>query len=210
MAIFHSTVCKKLRKSFGTVTACRLMGQNILRDKVTDVRNPRTLPQRQQRERMKTLVELAAVFAQPTTLGFPQRPQKQNPDNQFVQLNMGAVEVSDELEVTVNYEQILVSKGNRALPEVDVTLDTENSVLQFTLAEEDVLRHAADDDMLYTVLLEQKLKRAKLFPVCKRKGAETTTINLPAKWDASQLLVYVFMLSKDRQNASVSKCLDVK
>lgn len=70
MAIFFSTVCKKIRKSYGTVTTYRVGGQNILKDKVFEVRNPKTLLQRVQRQRHATLVELAGVFCQATPLGF--------------------------------------------------------------------------------------------------------------------------------------------
>lgn len=208
MALFKSTAFSKLRKSFGNLTTCRSRGQNIVKEKVSEVFNPNTISQQVQRNRMKTLVELGGVYAQPIGLGFPKRPREYSPDNMFVQLNKEAVEVSDELKVTINYKDIIVAKGNRELPQVSVTLDTETSTLVFTVDQEESVRHAADDDVLYAAVLEQNLKRVKLFQVCERKTTTLESINLPAKWATDQLLVYVFMLSKDGKNASMSRCIE--
>lgn len=41
MAIFKSTAFSKLRNSFGNLTTCRSKGQNIVKEKVTTVFNPR-------------------------------------------------------------------------------------------------------------------------------------------------------------------------
>lgn len=210
MAIFHSTICKKIRKSYGTVTMCRLGGQNILRDKVTEVHNPKTLPQQMQRRRHATLVELSNVFCQATYLGFPRRPKKQSPDNQFVQLNHRAVQVSEELEVSVDYKQIIVSKGNRELPAVTVASTADPAGLAFTWAQEDFVRHAALDDRLYAVVLEQNLLRVKVFVLGERKDTESVNISLPSGWETDQLMVWVFMLSRDKQNASTSRWLEIK
>ena len=73
MAIFKSTAFSKLRNSFGNLTTCRSKGQNIVKEKVTTVFNPRTLAQQMQRLRMKTLVDLCAVYEPVISIGFPQR-----------------------------------------------------------------------------------------------------------------------------------------
>ena len=122
MAIFKSTAFSKLRNSFGNLTTCRSKGQNIVKEKVTTVFNPRTLAQQMQRLRMKTLVDLCAVYEPVISIGFPQRERKYSPDNMFVKLNQKAVAVSEQMEVAVDYAQVLVAKGNRRLAEMTVCL----------------------------------------------------------------------------------------
>lgn len=209
MALFKSTAFSKLSKSFGNLTVCRSRGQNILKEKVSEVYNPQTIAQQMQRLRMKTLVELCGVYDPVLSLGFPRRPKKFSPDNVFVQHNQQAVTVTEDLEVTIDYKKIVVARGKRGLPEVSVALKTAERQLEFTHVSEEFYRHAADDDLLYAVVLEQSKNSVKVFSLNERKDTEPAVVTLPAAWnvEADNLTVYVFILSKDRNEASDSKCL---
>ena len=133
MAIFKSTAFSKLRKSFGNLTTCRVNGMNVVREKVDEVKNPNTLKQQKQRKRFPTLMELAGALPEALSLGLAKRPQNNTPENYFMHLNRKAVEVTDELEKTVDYERLVLSQGNRMLPvRMSVTKDTEAGTLTFT------------------------------------------------------------------------------
>lgn len=119
------------------------------------------------------------------------------------------MQVSNNLLVTVDYSEIRVAKGNRELPPVMVRMDAESSELSFTWVQEDFVRHAADDDQLYAVILEQELKKAKVFLLGERKGTEPSKIVLPSDWKPDRVVLYVFILSKDRKNASMSKFMTI-
>ena len=207
MAIFKSTAFSKLRNSFGNLTTCRSKGQNIVKEKVTTVFNPRTLAQQMQRLRTKTLVDLCAVYEPVISIGFPQRERKYSPDNMFVKLNQKAVAVSEQMEVAVDYAQVLVAKGNRRLAEMTVASDAEAHQLTFTRETEEFARHAVKDDLFYTAVLEQDRKKVKVFPLNERKDTEPVVVTLPDAWDMNQLIIYVFVLSADKQHASLSECL---
>lgn len=171
--------------------------------------NPKTIAQLQQRVRLKRLVELCEVFDPVLGVGFPQRARHLTPDNVFVSRNQSAVSVDEKLEVTVDYERLVVSAGNRALPEVRVTANAETQQLTFTQASEEFFRHAADDDCLYAAVLNKAAVRLKLFPLGMRKDTQPVTVSLPEEWDVADLVVYVFMLSKDRKQVSDSRCIAV-
>lgn len=208
MAIFKSTAFSRLVKSFGNLTAYRSRGRNIVKEKVTDVRNPNTLEQQKQRLRMSTLVELAGICSQPIALGFPQRPVEQTPENCFVQVNKDVVTVDEELVKTILYEKLIVSKGNRALPEeIHVALDEENAQLEFQIKSEEFVSHAAADDLFYAAVLEKQKQRMKLFPLGARKTMESVSVTLPGNWLTQQLAIYVFVVSKDRMHASTTRYL---
>lgn len=207
MAIFNSTAFSRLSKSFGNLTTCRTKGINIVKEKVTQVFNPRTLAQRKQRLRMKRLVGLCSMYDPVLGLGFPGRPANYTPDNMFVKLNQQAVVVSDELEVTVNYDRMLVSAGNRRLPEVRMSVDETGSQLTFTHEAEEFMRHAADDDCLYAAVLEEKKLKLRVFVLNERKDTEAAVVDLPPGWEVDALCVYVFVLSKDGKSASASQCV---
>ena len=205
MAIFSSTAFSRLSKSFGNLTTCRTKGTNIVKEKVTQVFNPRTLAQRQQRLRMKKLVDLCSVYDPVLSVGFPGRPMNYTPDNMFVKLNQQAVEVSAKLEVTVNYDRMVVSAGNRRLPEVSVSADETGQQLTFTHAAEEFMRHAADDDCLYAAVLEKTKQRLKLFALNERKDTDAAVVGLPPGWSVASLCIYVFIVSKDGKSASASQ-----
>ena len=207
MAIFSSTAFSKLSKSFGNLTTCRTKGTNIVKEKVTQVFNPRTLAQRKQRLRMKKAVELCSVYDSVLGIGFPSRPVNYTPDNLFVKLNQQAIDVSDTLEVTVDYDRVVVSAGNRRLPGMQVSVNEAGSQLTFTHEAEEFMRHAADDDCLYAAVLETTMQRLKLFALNERKDTEAATVALPQGWNADSLCIYVFVVSKDGKNASNSQCL---
>ena len=142
MAIFKSTAFSKLQKSFGNLTTCRVNGMNIVREK------PNTLKQQKQRKRFPTLVELSVIFSEAVNAGLVQRPRNNSAENYFVHLNRKAVEVTDELERVVNYEELTLSKGNRALPlRMSVEKDAEGKTLTFTIPQVNFRQHAAPDDV---------------------------------------------------------------
>lgn len=209
MAIFKSTAFSKLRNSFGNLTTCRFKGQNIVKEKVTEVFNPRTIAQQMQRLRMKTLIGMCDVFAPVIDVGFSQCDVKMTPDNLFVQLNQKAVAVSEDLEVTIAYDQVVVSKGSRRLPAVTVTLDAEGNQLVFTHEAEKLERRSADDDRLYAAVLERGLQKLRLFPLNERKDTAAVNVPLPEGWGEMNLEVYVFIRSKDGRQSSNSKYLKV-
>ena len=57
------------------------------------------------------------------------------------------------------------------------------------------------------ILLEQDRKKVKVFPLNERKDTEPVVVTLPDAWDMNQLIIYVFVLSADKQHASLSECL---
>lgn len=212
MAIFKSTAFSSIRKSFGNLTTYRSKGQNIVKEKMTEIKNPRTLKQCKQRTHFPTLVDLADVFTQAIALGLVSRPVILTAENYFAQLNKKSVTVDDKLEVTIDYSAIQISKGKRAMPEeITATLDSEKGELTVELVAEEFVSHAADDDEFYCFVLEKMRKKAKLFKLGQRSSLTPTPLVLPGKWDfsADNLAIYVFCVSQDGKRASNSVYLQV-
>lgn len=202
-----------MSKSFGNLTTYRLKGQTIVRKKVTEVRNPKTLKQQQQRQRFAVTNELANSFMQAIELGLANKEAKLSVANYFVRLNKDAVIINEQLEVTIDYAAIIVAKGNRAMPE-DITLthDAEMGTFTVEVPQEEFTTHAAADDEFFCYVCERTKLRGKLFPLGERSTLTSKAINLPAKWDSSpdKLAFYVFCVSKDRKRVSKSEYLTVE
>ena len=211
MAIFESTAFTRLRKSFGNLTTYRLRGLNILRGKVKDVRNPRTLEQRMQRARMKESVRLSRGFSSALRLGFPARPVSETPFNAFVRMNMEAIAVTEELVVTPDFESILCASGSRKVPSATVSVMAESRTFSCTVVPETGDRpDAAADDGLYLVLYESAQNTCEVYPLGTRSMAEgVAEQDLPDNWEAANLHAYVFVLSASKRIASDSKYVTI-
>lgn len=147
-------------------------------------------------------LRLATLFAEAALLGFPQRKRELTAYNAFVQANKGVVSVDDELQATVDYEQVVCSEGSLKVPDVTVALDAEQRTLTFTHEAEEsgVLRDAEDSVQAFVV--NGARDDAKLYALGTRADSEPVPVTLPSKWDTEGLAVYVFVLSPDKRKAS--------
>lgn len=200
-AIFESAVFARLRKSFGDVTICVTHGMNILKTKVTFVNDPKTIGQQKQRLRMRKLVELSVVFAV-SKLGFPRRQEEETPNNAFVRKNKETVKVSDELEVTVDYERLSCSDGTLQVPGISVEKKTETRQLTFSHTVSEYEVDALPDDVIYVAVYEKSRNKARLYQFGKVSNTESVTITLPENWDMDQVMIYAFTLSNNKHTAS--------
>lgn len=171
------------------------------------VTNPRTLPQQVQRQKMKTLTRLSRVFAPVIRVGFPERERSDTAFNAFTSINMPAVEVSDDLKVTVHYDRLLCSNGSRILPEVTATKDVEKRELVFSHEEAGFSIDVLPDDMLYAVLFSKEKNVMRLYPLNRASETAAVTVTPPDSWDMTQIVAYVFALSENRHYASPSVCV---
>lgn len=210
MAIFESAAFIKIRKSFGNLTTFFSRGRNILRIKTTTVRNPRTIDQQIQRARLKMLVQLSSAFRPAIQLGFPERPAIETPYNTFVRINTEAVQVSEELEVTINYEGLQCSQGSRKVPQIKAEYDTESQCLIFTPTPGGYGPDADAEDRIYTAIYEKVQNSMEVYPLKNRKDTEPSTVNLPEDWVTENLMIYVFVLSKNKRIASATKCIQLE
>lgn len=218
MAIFESAAFTKLRKSFGNLTTCEHKGQNIVKQKVEKVTNPNTESQQMQRKKFPTLVDLSVKFSPAIAVGLKNaKKTKHTVENYFVHVNKGNLTVDHGLVVSIDFERLILSKGNRAVQEeVSATLDTESRTLTlaFESAEEGVfVAHAAGDDVFYCCVVEKTLLQVKVVQLGMRAelADSANAVALPGKWEASadNLGVYLFCTDARGTASSRTVCLTV-
>ena len=111
---------------------------------------------------------------------------------------MGHVSVTEDLEVTVDYENLLVAEGSlEMLEDITVTADAETHSLLFSHAAEDYGYGSEPTDVLHAVVLEKGLMRSRMFTLNTRSESEPVSVEIPEKWDMENLEVYVFFLSEE-------------
>lgn len=202
MGIYTPTsVSRETRKSIGYETYCKSRGIHVVKAKIT-TNTSKTKEQQRVRAAWPEYLRLATLFAEAALLGFPQRKRELTAYNAFVQANKGVVSVDDELQATVDYEQVVCSEGSLKVPDVTVALDAEQRTLTFTHEAEEsgVLRDAEDSVQAFVV--NGARDDAKLYALGTRADSEPVPVTLPSKWDTEGLAVYVFVLSPDKRKAS--------
>ena len=199
-----------MTQSMAENTYYRSRGKNIVKVKI-DTNNSRTLKQQQQRAKMRTLIPLCKALNTPIHAGFPERPTDFSAWNAFVSLNVGHVSVTEDLEVTVSYPDVLCAQGRWIkLPRtMSVSADAEMRSLTFTHAAEENGTMRYGDDMLYAMVVDTDLQDAELYELNARNNSEPVMITLPDDWDMDALAVYVFALTADKKKASNSKYMEI-
>lgn len=209
MGIYKPTaISRRIKRSVDELTFCHVRGRNVVKTKI-DENKSNTLLQQQQRRRWAEMQELDALFDEAVLIGFPSRAGHFTCHNAFVSANMGAVEVSDELEVTTDYTKIVCSQGRLRLPPTTVTIDEEQHELTFSHQSGQRGKRSMPTDQLYAMVVEKKRLESELFMLNTRAELEPVVVALPADWSTMGLAIYVFVLSADGQKASNTGYLEI-
>lgn len=207
MAIFRSFLLGDVRNSVSNLTMyAAAKGNSIVRSKRMKVRNPRTVGQVSQRNKMAALVTLSQEFAPVLALGFPNREGNTTLYNTFVKANMNAVTVDEQMEATVDYTSVVCAAGLLKKPKVAVSVDIETLNLTFTqpVAKNPLSVFAASDDKVYAVVFEKELREMEIVPLKERGKGGETVFQFDSDWKPANLLIYAFAMSAKRRKASGS------
>lgn len=171
-----------------------------------------TPAQQRQRLRWAKMADLEALFEEASVIGFPGRPKACTPNNIFRQLNTNSevVEVSDALEVTVNYPRICCAKGRLKLPaSVAVSREGGDNSLAFSIGAEENGTRRQVTDVIHVLVVETVLEEALLAELGSRGDGGIKTVELQEGWSMDNLAIYLFVVSADGKRASVSKYLEL-
>ena len=218
MAIFDGTaIVRNLRKSVADQTFCKWRGLNIVKQKVGKSEKEPTEAQQQQHARWKAGAELQAVFAEATVIGFPERKQTASPENEFARENVTArvIEVAknpsatgpdDKWTTSVNWELIRCAKGVLRLPRaVTVALSESGDAVTIDVAPEKRGPRREADDAVYALVVETEEMDSVLESAGTRGEGGSASVSLPTGWDATKVVVYLFVVSADGSRASNSR-----
>lgn len=211
LAVFNPTIFEEVRNSVGNATAYMHKGQNVVKKKTKKVTNPNSPEQQKQRKKFPSLVELAASFAPAIKIGLKYAKEtKHTVENYFVRVNKGNVIVSEGLVMSIDYENLVLSKGTRALPDkANATIDAESRMLTLAFDEQDpeeFIAHAANDDVFYCCLVEKTLLKTKTVRLATRSELADSpqTVSIPRTWEvaAENIAVYLFCTDKSGKKTS--------
>ena len=126
MSIAQNPLTGPMRKSMGNFTMYTLNGMNIVRSKAFNIQDPKSEKQLNVRARMSRLAKTYKTFSSIISLGFPERDERQSPQNKFVSSNFKTAFVMADTLLIISYPLMLLAKGS--IPPVTITEATTDAV----------------------------------------------------------------------------------
>ena len=208
MAEFNSYLLGKARKSVGNITLCYTRGKNIAKAKVFSRKDNPTPEVLAQRARMKALVQLSRQLLPVIRKGFV-GIGKGSAANAFTSVNMSRVSVDERNVATVDFDRLLCASGMLYPPKVEVTYSEENKLYSFVQEMQDEENgYAFNDDVVYAMLYETVLGRARLVTLRARGENDNTSYALPEEWNHENVKLYCFATLKNGKRASDSRLVE--
>lgn len=122
MAVLKSGILGKFNGSVGNITGYNLGGQQVIRKKTVDVKDPNTINQQAQRANMLYAIEIYKVLKPMLQFTLRQREKKQTVFSEFLRLNLNYSIVNS----TVDLDKLIVAKSNS--PSITLSIEYETGI----------------------------------------------------------------------------------
>ena len=186
----------------GLNTASIVHGVNILKGLPASVRNPRTSAQMDNRERFKTLSQLAAAFIGASYLGLKNKAKQYGPlvtiCDAFMKANQGAVSVMGG-EAEVDYGSLKCALGNLPQAGFGNASFAEPQRVTVTYSTSADMPGSDAQDKVYMFIYQPDTKQGILSaPSLRTTG--NMDVRVPASWTGLTCHVFGFALGDGREN----------
>ena len=186
----------------GLNTASIVHGVNILKGLPASVRNPRTSAQMDNRERFKTLSQLAAAFIGASNLGLKNKAKQYGPlvtiCDAFMKANQGAISVMGG-EAEVDYGSLKCALGNLPQAGFGNASFAEPQRVTVTYSTSADMPGSDAQDKVYMFIYQPDTKQGILSaPALRTTGS--TDVRVPGSWTGLTVHVYGFAIGAGRDN----------
>ena len=189
MAILNGII-SKISGSAGNLSFSRTSGQTVIREKVTQVRNPRSEGQMRTRTRFTNIVAMYKGIRPLLNYGFENKPKTLSDYNMFVKLNMqrtpiyltkqavaGGACIATAYQISQGSLPAIVITGTGQNGVTDIRLGGESITTNTTVAQfsQAVVENNADykyGDQISFFLVKQKVNENTLIPYCQFSAAK--------------------------------------
>jgi len=209
MSLSQNPLLGPMRKSMGNFTTYSYHGMNIVRSKAFKINDPKTEKQLNMRARMSPLSEMYRRFSSMIALGFPERDERQSPQNMFVSANFTTAFVMEDNIPVISYPLMLLAKGS--LPKLTIPealIDAGGITIHYDAGA--LLPDVTSTDEIIACAF---LTTGELLIVRQFIGIEpigTLQLKYPTLQAEQVVCCYAFIRSGDGEKASASVYLEMK
>ena len=208
MSLSQNPLLGPMKKSMGNFTTYSYHGMNIVRLKPFHPKDPKTEKQLNMRARMSGIAEMYRKFRGIIALGFPERDERQSPQNMFVSANFTTAFVMEDNIPVISYPRMLLSKGS--LPRVTIpqaTTDAGGITIHYNAGALRPDVNATDEIIACAMLTTGELLIVRQFIGFEPIG--TIQLKYPALLVEQVACCYAFVRSGDGEKASDSVYVEV-
>lgn len=187
----------------GTVVGYKFKGKKVMRAYVDKIRNPRTSLQMDNRERFKTLTQLASAFIGANKIGLERvaNSLRNTVNNSFMKVNQGAVSVMGG-EAEVDYGSLKCSIGSLPQAGFGNASFAEPQRVSVSYSTSADMPRADAQDKVYLFVYQPDTKQGILSaPALRTTG--TLELRVPSTWTGLTVHVYGFAVGDGRDNAGL-------
>lgn len=193
MAIITANNLGRLKKKSGPNVFRKWRNLQVMGVYNSEVRNPNTSAQKEVRACFAAAARLAGVFSMAIMAGFENicKGTKIPQRGYFVKLNWSKFHSNAQGVVTIDYEDLVVSKGD--LPQIQFGNAAFDNPLEVDVPISDTASVIGShrDDIAYVFVYSPEANEGILSDTCKRVDEEVN-IHVPAYWNGHRVHVYGF------------------
>lgn len=187
----------------GGAVGVGLNGQKVLRSYNPNPQDPKTLPQRLQRAKMKILVNIGRQITSASKRGFINRPATWSGFNAFTSSNMDAITGANPDALTTVWANIEMSRGN--LDPIVASGTIANTGLALTVPWTPNNGISGDDnDEITTIVVRQSDGIILQMEEDATRVSGTTTLNLRAGGAGTVVSIYQFAHNPVNKASSIT------
>ncbi|MBU2552930.1 MAG: hypothetical protein KKF98_00625 [Bacteroidetes bacterium] len=188
MAIVQNPITGRTRKAFGTAVFSKSYGNNTMRSKAMDVKNPRTEGQVRQRNKFSTTVELVRQVLALINEVYAGSLTTMSPFNKITSINVKNAFVGDPPELD-HTKVVLCDFVGSSVENVTLT-GQDDQVMD--IAWDPGTTVAADLASLLTfVVFNCTTNKAMIFRDAAVRSAGSASVTVPADWVGAQTAIHV-------------------
>ena len=188
MAIVQNPITGRTRKAFGTAVFSKSYGNNTMRSKAMDVKNPRTEGQVRQRNKFSTTVELVRQVLALINEVYAGSLTTMSPFNKITSINVKNAFVGDPPELD-HTKVVLCDFVGSSVENVTLT-GQDDQVMD--IAWDPGTTVAADLASLLTfVVFNCTNNKAMIFRDAAVRSAGSASVTVPADWVGAQTAIHV-------------------
>jgi len=195
MAIVQNPITGRTKKKFGTAVFSKQFGKNTMRTRPIEVKNPKTLLQRQQRSKFSLMVELSRMIMVFLRIGFKQGAIGMSQFNVFMKANLSVVITGTFPNFSIDFTKLIVSKGTLASAENPSAVAATGNKVNLHWLDNSGSGNALGTDVVLALIINYTKKTIMQDLISAMRGDEGLEFTVPAAWIGDQVHVYLSFMT---------------
>ncbi|HNQ68771.1 MAG TPA: DUF6266 family protein [Bacteroidales bacterium] len=196
MAIVQNPITGRTKGKFSTAVFSKQFGKNTMRSKPVEVKNPRTLAQREQRAKFSLMVELSRKFLAFIRTGFKQAAVGMSEFNSFMQTNILNVITGIYPDYAIDYTKLIVSKGTLTGAEGSAATAGAGHIVTIDWTDNTGTGDAMGTDKALMLILNPNSPNVVANTTLKTRADGTFDLTVPVAWVGEEVHVYLSFMTE--------------